>query len=119
MADENILTRLGKLFQSSIVLRKTEGGQVKVKDVDFTQTALTSNFIDRYNKIHSSGYGPSSYAAKQNAQAYDIARKELFRDYELMDADPIISSALDVYSDESTVDNVEKVWKSVEKCGKV
>ena len=108
MADENILTRLGKLFQNSIVLRKTEGGQVKVKDVDFTQTALTSNFIDRYNKIHSSGYGQmSSYAAKQNATAYEVARKELFRDYELMDADPIISSALDIYSDESTVDNVE------------
>ncbi len=54
MADENILTRLGKLFQNSIVLRKTDDGQVKVKEVDFTQTALTSNFIDRYNKIHSS-----------------------------------------------------------------
>jgi len=107
MADENILTRLGKLFQSSIVLRKTEGGQVKVKDVDFTQTALTSNFIDRYNKIHSGGYGQSAFSAKQNAQAYDIARKELFRDYELMDADPIISSALDIYCDESTVDNIE------------
>ena len=107
MADENILQRLGKLFQNSIVLRKTPTGQIKVKDVDFTQTALTSNFIDRYNKIHSSGYGQSAYSAKQNATAYDIARKELFRDYELMDADPIISSALDIYSDESTVDNVE------------
>ena len=77
---ENILTRLGKLFQSSIVLRKTDSGQIKVKDVDFTQTALTSNFIDRYNRINSSGYG-TTYANKQNAQAYDIARKELFRDY--------------------------------------
>ena len=107
MADENILTRLGKLFQNQIVLRKTPGGQIRVKDVDFTQTALTSNFIDRYNKIHSGGYGQTTYANKQNAQAFDIARKELFRDYELMDADPIISSALDVYCDESTVDNVE------------
>jgi hypothetical protein len=106
MADENILTRLGKLFQNSIVLRKTDDGQVKVKDVDFTQTALTSNFIDRYNKIHNSGYG-QSYSNSQNASAYDVARKELFRDYELMDADPIISSALDIYCDESTVDNVE------------
>jgi hypothetical protein len=104
---ENILTRLGKLFQNSIVLRKTDSGQIKVKDIDFKQTALTSNFIDRYNKIHSSGYGQSAYSAKQNAQAYDVARKELFRDYELMDADPIISSALDIYCDESTVDNVE------------
>jgi len=107
MADENILQRLGKLFQNSIVLRKTEGGQVKVKDVDFTQTALTSNFIDRYNRINSGGHGMTSYAAKQNASAYDVARKELFRDYELMDSDPIISSALDIYCDESTVDNVE------------
>jgi len=105
--NENILTRLGKLFQSSIVLRKTESGQVKVKDVDFTQTALTSNFIDRYNRINSGGNAMSSYSAKQNASAYDIARKELFRDYELMDSDPIISSALDVYCDESTVDNIE------------
>ena len=107
MADENILTRLGKLFQNQIVVRKTDSGQVKVKDVEFSQTALTSNFIDRYNRINSSGYGGSTYQAKQNANAYDVARKELFRDYELMDADPIISSALDIYCDESTVDNIE------------
>jgi hypothetical protein len=107
MADENILTRLGKLFQNQIVVRKTDSGQVKVKDVEFSQTALTSNFIDRYNRIASSGYGNSAYTAKQNANAYDVARKELFRDYELMDADPIISSALDIYCDESTVDNIE------------
>ena len=69
---ENILTRLGKLFQNSIVLRKTGTGQIKVKDVDFTQTALTSNFIDRYNKIHSSGYGPSSYAVAFCLAAYDV-----------------------------------------------
>ena len=46
--NENIFTRLGKLLQNQIVLRKTPGGSIKVKDVDFTQTALTSNFIDRY-----------------------------------------------------------------------
>ena len=107
MADENILTRLGKLFQNQIVVRKTDSGQVKVKDVDFSQTALTANFIDRYNRINSGTNNMSSYQAKQNASAYDVARKELFRDYELMDADPIISSALDIYSDESTVDNIE------------
>ena len=32
--NENILQRLGKLFQNSIVLRKTDSGQIKVKDVD-------------------------------------------------------------------------------------
>ena len=35
--NENILTRLGKLFQTNIVVRKTDAGQLRVKDVDFTQ----------------------------------------------------------------------------------
>ena len=97
---ENIFTRLGKLFQSNIIIKKTDSGQVKVKDVDMMQKGLTSNFVDRYSRLMSnSGYN-STYAAKQNRSAYDIARKELFRDYELMDADPIISSALDINSDE-------------------
>ena len=103
--NDNILTRLGKLFQSSIVLRKTDSGQVKVKDLDFTQTALTSNFVDRYNRLMNGASWAQKYANTQNASAYEVARKELFKDYELMDADPIISSALDIYSDESTVDN--------------
>ena len=107
---ENIFTRLGKLFSSQIVVRQTPDGQVKVKDVDFAQTSLTTNFIDRYNRLfnsQNSSWG-SAYAAKQNAQnAYDAQRRELFRDYEIMDSDPIISSALDIYSDESTIDNNE------------
>ena len=106
---ENILVRLGKLFQNQLVVRKTPTGQLKVKDVNFQQQGLTSNFIDRYQKVMGS-YNTSMgrYAAKQNAKnAFDVQRKELFRDYELMDEDPIISSALDIYSDESTVDNVE------------
>ena len=105
--NENLFQRLGKLFQSNIIVRKTPAGRIKVKDLDFAQSALTSNFIDRYQRLMGSSWS-TQYAAKQNAKnAYDIARKELFRDYELMDTDPIISSALDVYSDESTVDNVE------------
>tara|TARA_E500000331_G_scaffold32161_1_gene26952 strand:+ start:526 stop:2343 length:1818 start_codon:yes stop_codon:yes gene_type:complete len=108
--NENIFTRLGKLFQNQIVVRKTPSGQVKVKDVDFSQTSLSTNFIDRYNRLFNSqnaSWG-TGYAAKQNSQnAYDAQRRELFRDYEVMDSDPIISSALDIYSDESTVDNVE------------
>tara|TARA_R110000824_G_scaffold132796_4_gene295363 strand:+ start:281 stop:2125 length:1845 start_codon:yes stop_codon:yes gene_type:complete len=107
---ENILTRLGKLFQNQIVVRKTQTGQLKVKDVDFSQTGLTSNFIDRYSRLmgrDNTSFG-AKYAARENAKnAFDVQRKELFRDYESMDADPIISSALDIYSDESTVDNIE------------
>ena len=110
--NENILTKLGKLFQSNIVVRKTDDDRLLVKDLDFAHTALTSNFIDRYNRLmggnsSQSGWG-TKYAAKQNAKnAFETQRTELFRDYELMDADPLISSVLDIYSDESTVDNIE------------
>ena len=103
----NIFNRLGRLFRSNIVIRKTPDDRLVVKDVDFTQMSLLSNFIDRYTRLMNTGWG-TGYAAKQNAKnAYEVARQELFRDYELMDGDPIISSALDVYSDECTIDNIE------------
>ena len=105
--NENILTRLGKLFSSNIIVRKTDSGQLVVKDVNMSQTSLTSNFVDRYNRLMNGASWAQKYSAKQNRSAYDVARKELFRDYELMDADPIIASSLDIYSDESTVDNIE------------
>ena len=107
--DENILTRLGKLFQSNIIVRKTDDGQLKVKDVDFGQsTTLVNNFVDRYNRLLQGNPKQMGWAGKENQRnAYEIARNQLFRDYELMDADPIISSALDIYSDESTIDNIE------------
>ena len=106
---ENILTRLGKLFQSNIIVRKTDDGQLKVKDVDFSQsTSLVNNFVDRYNRLIHGNPKQMGWAGKENQRnAYEIARNQLFRDYEMMDADPIISSALDIYSDESTIDNIE------------
>ena len=53
-----------------------------------------SNFIDRYNRLmgYQNNTWGSTYSAAQNQKnAYDVMRKELFRDYELMDADAIIS----------------------------
>ncbi len=84
MAD-NIFKQLGRLFRSNIVVRKTDNNRLVVKDVDFSQTALLSNFIDRYNRLMSSGYTQRRYAQMQNQRnAYETMRVELFRDYELM-----------------------------------
>ena len=106
MAD-NIFTRLGRLFQSNVVIRKTDDNRLIVKDLDYTQTSLTSNFIDRYQRLMQNTYS-NPYAMAQNQRAnYEIRKPDLFKDYELMDQDPIIASALDIYSDESTVDNIE------------
>ena len=106
MAD-NIFTRLGRLFQSNVIIRKKDNNQLVVKDLDFTQTSLTSNFIDRYQRLLQNTYSNPYNVAQNRRAAYEIRKHDLFRDYELMDQDPIIASALDIYSDESTIDNIE------------
>ena len=106
MAD-NIFTRLGRLFQSNVIIRKTDDNRLIVKDLDFTQTGLRSNFVDRYNRLMQNTYSNPYSVAQNRRAAYEIRKHDLFRDYELMDQDPIISSALDIYSDECTVDNIE------------
>ena len=97
MADQgNIFQRLGSLFRSNIIVRKTKDNRIVVKDVDYSQMGLTSNFIDKYNKLFNTRQG--QYVNAQNARAtYAVAKVDLYKDYELMDQDPIISSALDVY----------------------
>ena len=42
---------------------------------------------------------------KDSVPAYNAMRFALYRDYDAMDHDPIIASALDIYSDESSTDN--------------
>ena len=106
MAD-NIFTRLGRLFQSNVIIRKTDDNRLVVKDLDFSQTSLTSNFVDRYQRLIQNTYSNPYSVAQNRRAAYEIRKHDLFRDYELMDQDPIIASALDIYSDESTVDNIE------------
>ena len=100
-----IFSQLRKLLSNNIIIKKSDGGGVVVKDFDSTQSGYMTNFIDRYNRMHQ-GYNKNKFV-KMNTNAYEVARVELFKDYELMDNDPIISSALDIYSDESTVSDVE------------
>ena len=106
MAD-NIFNRLGRLFQSNVIIRKKDNNQLVVKDLDFSQTKLNSNFIDRYQRLMQNTYSNPYNVAQNRRAAYEIRKHDLFRDYELMDQDPIIASALDIYSDESTIDNIE------------
>ena len=106
MAD-NLFTRLGRLFQSNVIIRKTDDDRLVVKDLDFTQTSLTSNFIDRYQRLIQNTYSNPYSVAQNRRAAYAFIKHDLFKDYELMDQDPIIASALDIYSDESTVTNIE------------
>ena len=100
MADKSIFSRLQKLFSTNTIVRKTQDG-VKVIDTDEWQN-MTTNLVDRFMKMKVTNYGTG---ATQSSMAYQQVRIDLFRDYDSMDMDPILSSALDVYSDETTARN--------------
>jgi len=101
--DRNFFGRLKKLFSTTAIVRVDSDGKRKVVDVDERQ--VNTNLLqlkDRYTKLQRSFYETHSGA---QSMAYHQVRRELFRDYDTMDNDPIIASALDIYADESTTKN--------------
>jgi hypothetical protein len=100
MADKTIFSRLQKLFSTNTIVRKTTKG-VKVVDTDEYQS-MTTNLVDRYMKLRMASYGGGLV---ESSLAYQQVRIDLFRDYDSMDMDPIIASALDIYADECTPKN--------------
>jgi hypothetical protein len=101
--DRSFFGRLKKLFSTNAIVTVDKDGRRKVVDIEDRQS--NTNFVnlrDRYTKLQR-----SYFETHQGAQsmAYHQVRRELFRDYDAMDMDPIIGSALDIYADESTTKN--------------
>lgn len=101
MADETrtkkLLNGLKRLFSTDVVVRNVGGKKLKVVDTDNIQ--YSSKTKDRYGRMHTLY---SDYASKYNNIGFQTARLELFADYDTMENDPIIASALDIYADECT-----------------
>ena len=103
MADKTLFGRLRRLFSTNVIVRNVGGRKLKIADTEQLQSATKSHLVDRYSKLHSgldmvnSGY--STFAQLQ------AARMGLFKDYESMESDSIIASALDIYSDDCTMKN--------------
>jgi len=101
MADKSLFGRLKRLFSTNVIVRNVGGRKLKVADTEFIQSKVKSHLVDRYSKLHSgldlNNTGYSTFAQLQ------AARIGLFKDYESMESDSIIASALDIYADESTM----------------
>ena len=101
MADQDLFSRLKRLFSTNTIVRNIGGKKLKIIDTGQLQSHTQTNLVDRYTKLYSNlqngGYNDQLYQQQ--------LRLGLFRDYESMDSDSIISSALDIYSDESTMKN--------------
>jgi hypothetical protein len=99
MADTTLFGRLQRLFSNNVIVRNVGGKKLKIADTDKVQHIAKSNLVDRFTKLYS-GYGAS---ATTDAVHKKSLRLGLFKDYESMDDDGIIGSALDIYADESTM----------------
>jgi len=106
MADQNpgLFSRLTRLFSTDVIIRNVGGNQLKTIDVDRIQAygnIKTNALIDRFTKLHRYGanmpYNPTIN--------YQTLRIQLYTDYEAMDTESIIASALDIIADESTLKN--------------
>jgi len=102
MADTSFFGRLTKLFRTKAIVTVDDKGRRKVFDGDERQQTNLSSLRDRYTKIQKSFF---EQAGGAQSMAYQQVRREVFRDYDAMDNDPILASALDIYADESTLKN--------------
>ena len=107
MADTSLFKRLERLFSSDVIIRNVGGGQLKVVDTDHIQTSgefATNALMDRFQGIYTNPAATSLYGSQFNLN-YQYLRTYLYSDYDLMDSDAIIASALDIIADECTLKN--------------
>ncbi len=99
MAVTSLFGRLRRLFSSNVIVRNVGGRKLRIADTDKVQAFAKNNLIDRYTRMFS-GYGANVTTDAVHKKALRLG---LFKDYESMDTDGIVSSALDIYADESTM----------------
>jgi len=107
MADTSLFSRLRRLFSTDVVIRNEGGNQLKVVDTDHIQTSgefQTNSLVDRFGKIYTNPASTSLLGSQFNIQ-YQYLRTYLYSDYDVMDTDAIVASALDIISDECTLKN--------------
>ena len=106
MAEKGLFSRLQRLFSTDVIIRNVGGDQIKVMDSNQIQTngnLETNSLIDRFNRIYSTN--PTSLYGSQFNFNYQYLRPQLYSEYDVMDQDAIIASALDIIADESTLKN--------------
>ena len=107
MADTSLQARLRRLFSTNVVVRRVAKNRLKVVDANKLQStgaAGNSRYVDRFSGLHR---GQNGFATYNQTYNFHQSKLELFTDYEAMDMDPILASALDIYADEATVQNTE------------
>jgi len=105
MADTRLFSRLKRLFSTDVIIRN-EGGDLRVMDINKIQQSgdyETNALIDRFNRIYTNSH--TSIYGYQSSFNYQTLRPTLYSEYDAMDTDAIVASALDILADECTLRN--------------
>ena len=106
MADTRLFSRLKRLFSTDVIIRNVGGNNIETLDTNQIQTSgefQTNSLVDRYGRLYTGN--PTSLYGQQFNMNYQYLRTQLYSEYDVMDQDAIIASALDIVSDESTLKN--------------
>ena len=106
MADTGLFGRLRRLFSTDVIIRNDGEDQLKVVDINKIQVSgeyETNALVDRFNRIYTNAN--TSIYGYQSSFNYLMLRPQLYSEYDAMDTDAIIASALDIISDECTLKN--------------
>ncbi len=106
MADTGLFSRLRRLFSTDVIIRNEGDNQLKVFDINKIQISgeyETNALVDRFNRIYTNAN--TSIYGYQSSFNYQTLRPTLYSEYDSMDTDAIIASALDIIADESTLRN--------------
>jgi hypothetical protein len=104
---QNLFSTLRRLFSTDVIIRNDGGNSMlQVMDTDNIQAngvIQTNSLIDRFHRVYTTS---TAYGVNLNlAMNYQSARVQIYADYDAMDTDAIIASALDIIADECTLKN--------------
>jgi len=103
---------LKKLVSTSIIIHRGDTKRIVDPNKFAASTdKVTSNDLATNNRMKVKKDATSNrlrrLLMKETLMGHQNRRVELYKDYEMMDADPIISAALDIFADDSTTKNEE------------
>ncbi len=97
MADTSVFTRLKRLFSTDVLIRNTGGNELKTVDINKIQLSgelQTNSLVDRFRRIYTTT--PTSLYGFNSSMNYQTLRPQLYSEYDAMDSDAIVASALDI-----------------------
>jgi hypothetical protein len=107
---------LRQLFSRNVIIKRLPGDRLKAFDVNRSQSAGGNEMkYDRATRWRTgrNTYNGTGYGRGYSNEEMESLRKQMYIDYEEMDRDAILSSALDIYADESTTKSANNMLLTI------